>query len=102
MINLLENEKIEEYIASFGENSDLIRKNFKFLFVENDELYICLISTNEEEVNKLRKIWTTINSNSTYILNVKKLNFIKKENEKILFLQKAIELFKIKDVKIHL
>lgn len=91
----------ENFLNSFGDNKDLLSSTFNFLFIENNELYFSL-TANEEEKKVLRSIWSLIRSNALLHLNVKNLNLVQKEEEKILFLKKAIELFNVKDVKIHL
>lgn len=98
---LIDETSKENFLNSFGDNKNLLSSTFKFLFIENNELYFCLNATDEEK-KVLRSIWASIRSNALLHLNVKTLNLVNKEDEKILFLQKAIELFKVKDVKLHL
>lgn len=103
MIELVNKEKELEIKNSFSEEINLLLlKYFKFLFIENNELFFVIATTNEEEINILRKNYSLIKNKCITILNVKGLKNISIEEEKILFFQKAVEICNSKEIKISL
>lgn len=84
-----------------GEVKSLIEKTFKILYTEGDSLYFSLLA-NEEEKSLLRTNWGLIKNKCLTSLNVKQLNNVSVEEEKLLFLEKAIEICKAKEVRISL
>lgn len=93
MIELIKQENELTIKNSFSEDLNLLLlKYFKFLFIENNELYFVITTKNENERDILRKNYSLIKNKCITILNVKNLKNVSIEEEKILFFQKAINM----------
>lgn len=90
----------EEFLSSLNEDVSSIFKKCKFLFVENNILYVVFSITNEE-LQFLRSNWKNGISNALAVRELT-LKPVSMEEEKVLFLEKAIEMMKAKEVKISL
>lgn len=104
MIEILEKEDKNKFFETFNDNSDLkelLEKSFKILYKEDEKLYFSLIA-NEEEKSCLRKGWSLIKTRSLTNFNIKTLINVEVEDTKLLFLEKAVELLKAKEIKISL
>lgn len=103
MIELIKQEDELTIKNSFSEDLNLLLlKYFKFLFIENNELYFVITTKDENERDILRKNYSLIKNKCITILNVKNLKNVSIEEEKILFFQKAIEICNSKEIKISL
>jgi hypothetical protein len=103
VIELVNKDKELEIKNSFSEELNLLLlKYFKFLFIENNELYFVITTTNEEDKNIFRKNYHLIKNKCITTLNIKGLKSVSIDEEKVLFFQKAVEICNTKEVKLSL
>ena len=97
-------QKFDRQEELFGllskEVSDVIRK-CKFLFIENRTVYVSMVNLSNEEIDFLRKNWVKQVKNALSIMEINWKN-VSLEEEKILLLEKALEIMKAKEVKVSL